>query len=54
MLVMPGNDVPHPEAIGEEIGALAPKVEWYRNWKNHCEEQRQIMLTFLHAHTPKA
>jgi hypothetical protein len=54
MLVMPGNDLPHPGAIGEEIGALAPKVEWFRDWKHQCAEQRQRMLSFLHAHTPKA
>jgi pimeloyl-ACP methyl ester carboxylesterase len=33
LLVMPGDDPPHPAAIGEEIGRLAPKAEMHREWK---------------------
>jgi hypothetical protein len=30
---MPGDDPPHPQAIGEEIIALAPHAEVLRQWK---------------------
>jgi len=33
MLVMPGDDPPHPEVIGEEIAELAPNVEVLRQWR---------------------
>src|SRR5713101_1255901 len=33
MLVMPGDDPPHPKVIGEEIIELAPNVEALRQWK---------------------
>ena len=51
---MPGNDAPHPTAIGEEIVRLAPKVEVLRDWKGPAHKPASIarVRAFLAAHTP--
>jgi pimeloyl-ACP methyl ester carboxylesterase len=54
LLVMPGNDAPHPTAIGEEIALLAPQVEVLRDWKGPAHKPASIecVRAFLAAHTP--
>ena len=55
LLVMPGDDPPHPKAIGEEIAAIAPRVEVLRDWKGADKVARvtPVVLDFLRRHTPK-
>ncbi len=53
-LVLPGNDTPHPAAIGLELADLLPKAEMLRDWKGpaHLDEQRRRVAGFLEKRTP--
>ena len=53
MLVMPGDDPPHPKVIGEEIAELAPNNEVLREWKGPDYLQSAIdrVTQFLDRHT---
>jgi pimeloyl-ACP methyl ester carboxylesterase len=55
MLVMPGDDRPHPQVIGEEIAELAPNTEVLRQWKGPAHLQTAIgrVTHFLGRHTPQ-
>jgi pimeloyl-ACP methyl ester carboxylesterase len=55
LLVMPGNDAPHPTAIGEEIARLAPHAELLMHWKGpaHLDETIAVVTDFLTRHTPQ-
>jgi pimeloyl-ACP methyl ester carboxylesterase len=55
-LVLPGNDTPHPAAIGEELAELLPAAERLNPWKGpqHLDEQRRRVVSFLDKHTPRA
>jgi hypothetical protein len=55
LLVMPGDDPPHPQAIGEEIIELAPNAEALRHWKGpeHLQAAIERVSTFLERHTPR-
>jgi pimeloyl-ACP methyl ester carboxylesterase len=55
MLVMPGDDPPHPQVIGEEVAALAPNVEVLRQWKGpeHLQTAIECVTQFLERHTPR-
>ena len=55
MLVMPGDDAPHPKVIGEEIASLAPNAEIMREWKGpaHLAEAIKRVEAFLDRHTPR-
>lgn len=55
-LVLPGDDKPHPTAIGLELAALLPGAEMLRDWKGpaHLEEQRRCVLAFLDRHAPSS
>jgi pimeloyl-ACP methyl ester carboxylesterase len=55
LLVMPGDDPPHPKAIGEELGELAPNVEVLRQWKGpeHLQTAIDRVGQFLERHTPQ-
>jgi len=55
-LVLPGNDTPHPAAIGAELAHLLPNKEVLDPWKgpDHLDGQRERVLKFLNRHTPKA
>jgi len=55
MLVMPGDDAPHPTVIGEEIAELAPNKEVLRQWKGPDRLQTAIdrVTQFLERHTPE-
>jgi hypothetical protein len=55
MLVLPGVDAGHPNAIGKEIAKLAPKAEKLEPWKEPPElipSAVQRVRKFLHSHTP--
>jgi hypothetical protein len=54
LLVMPGDDPPHPRVIGEEIAELAPDVEVLRQWKGpeHLPAAIERVTQFLDRHTP--
>lgn len=54
MLDMPGDDAPHPQAIGEEIARLAPNIEVLHPWKGPAYLQASIdrVTAFLARHTP--
>jgi hypothetical protein len=53
-LVLPGNDKPHPAAIGQEVADLLPNREMLKDWKgpDHLDAQRRTVLAFLDKHTP--
>jgi pimeloyl-ACP methyl ester carboxylesterase len=55
LLVMPGDDPPHPAAIGEEIIALVPNAETLRQWKGpeHLQTAIAHVAAFLERHTPR-
>src|SRR5271157_3320413 len=55
LLVMPGDDPPHPEVIGEEIAELAPNAEVLRQWKGpeHLQTAIDRVTQFLDRHTPR-
>jgi hypothetical protein len=55
LLVMPGDDRPHPTVIGEEIIELAPNVEALRQWKGteHLQAAIDRVSEFLERHTPQ-
>ena len=55
LLVMPGDDPPHPTMIGEEIKELAPNVEALRQWKGpeHLQTAVDRVSEFLERHTPR-
>jgi len=54
LLVMPGDDAPHPKVIGEEIASLAPNCEVMREWNGPTHLQAAIarVTRFLDRHTP--
>ena len=54
LLVMPGDDPPHPKIIGEEIARIAPNAEVLRDWKGADETDAvaKTVLDFLTRHTP--
>jgi pimeloyl-ACP methyl ester carboxylesterase len=55
MLVMPGDDPPHPTVIGEEIAELAPNAEVLRQWRGpeHLQTAIERVTQFLARHTPQ-
>ena len=55
LLVMPGDDPPHPQVIGEEIIELAPNVEALRQWKGpeHLQAAIERVSAFLERQTPQ-
>jgi len=55
LLVMPGDDPPHPAVIGEEIVELAPNAEALREWKSpeHLQAAIDRVSEFLERHTPR-
>jgi hypothetical protein len=55
LFVMPGDDPPHPQVIGEEIIELAPNVEGLRQWKGpeHLQTAIERVTAFLERHTPR-
>ncbi|HZT50958.1 MAG TPA: alpha/beta fold hydrolase [Stellaceae bacterium] len=54
MLVMPGDDAPHPAAVAHEVAKLAPVVEVMHPWKgpDHLRAAIQRVRDFLERHTP--
>mgnify|MGYP003345946766 CR=1 FL=1 len=54
MLMYPGNDGPHPYAIGEELAKLVPNAEFHPDWKEEPAKSAalQRIRAFLREHTP--
>ena len=54
ILVMPGDDAPHPAVIGNEVIDLLPACEKLINWKgpDHIDAQREAVVGFLAKRTP--
>lgn len=54
LLVMPGDDGPHPTVIGEEIARLAPHAEVLMNWKGpeYLDDAIRVVTDFLVRNTP--
>ncbi len=55
MIVMPGNNLDHPRAIGNEIAALAPSSEIIADWRHPQELVAPAVArikSFLKVHTP--
>ena len=40
LLVLPGNDLRHPQTIGEEIARLAPDARLFADWQTQAGQQR--------------
>lgn len=55
LLVMPGDDAPHPTAIGKEIARLAPHAELLMPWKGpaYLDDTIRAVTDFLTRHTPR-
>jgi len=55
LLVMPGDDPPHPKVIGDEIAELAPNAEVLRQWKGpeHLHTAIDRVTQFLDRYTPR-
>jgi len=51
MLVAPGTDMAHPEALGREVAALVPNAELYMGWAANPEDCAKRVFTFLKDHT---
>ena len=53
-LVLPGDDTPHPAAIGAELAMLLPNVEVMEKWKGpaHLDQQCNGVIDFLEKRTP--
>lgn len=54
MLLMPGDDAPHPAAVADEIASLAPNLEVMPKWKGpeHLKAAIARVRDFLERHTP--
>jgi pimeloyl-ACP methyl ester carboxylesterase len=55
LLVLLGNDAPHPSETSREIAALAPNAELVERWKDPevVPETIQRVRSFLKKHTPR-
>lgn len=54
MLLLYGNDRPHPRGVSEEVASLLPNVEVVERWRDPdvVPEVTERMRSFLLAHTP--
>jgi hypothetical protein len=54
VLVMPGDDTPHPAVIGLELADILPGAERLMDWKgpDHAGAQGQKVTEFLAHNTP--
>lgn len=55
VLVMPGDDIPHPTLVGNELAEIIPGAECLTGWKcpDFAEAQRDTVVAFLEKHTPR-
>jgi pimeloyl-ACP methyl ester carboxylesterase len=55
MLLMPGDDLVHPEETSDDIRRLAPRIETVMPWKGdrHKEEAMRRVAAFFAAHEPR-
>jgi pimeloyl-ACP methyl ester carboxylesterase len=54
--LMPGNDIPHPSLIGQELANLLPGVEVLRDWRGgeYLKQQETQVVQFLQRNTSRA
>ncbi len=52
MLVLPGRDLAHPEAVALETAELAPNAEVKIGWQTDLDATGTAVRAFLKAHTP--
>ena len=54
--LMPGNDIPHPPLIGEELANLLAEVEILSDWRGpeYLKQQETRVVQFLRRNTPRA
>ena len=53
MLILPGNDLEHPQVIADELAALAPNVEVVMPWKDPADATPRAVAklrAFLQTH----
>jgi pimeloyl-ACP methyl ester carboxylesterase len=54
VLILPGNDIPHPALVGNELAEIVSGAECLTNWRcpDFAEAQRDAVVGFLskHAH----
>ena len=53
ILVMPGDDAPHPAPVGNELAETAPDAECLADWicPDFAKAQRDTVNAFLEKHT---
>ncbi len=53
ILVLPGDDIPHPTPVGNELAEIIPGAECLTDWKcpEFAEAQRDTVVAFLDRHT---
>ncbi len=53
VLVLPGDDIPHPNSVGNELAEIIPGAECLTDWKcpDFAEAQRDTVVAFLDKHT---
>ena len=53
VLVLPGDDIPHPSSVGNELAEIIPGAECLTDWKcpGFAEAQRDTVVAFLDKHT---
>lgn len=56
MLLLYGDDPPHPRGVSEEVHALLPNVQVVERWRppDATEAAMETMRQFLRSHTPKS
>jgi len=52
MLVLPGSDLFHPEAVAREIVQIAPNAELFPYWRDDPETEKRRIRAFLQQHSP--
>jgi len=54
ILLMPGNDVPHPEFVSRELAETLPHIESLSDWRRpqFDQVQRDAVISFLEKNTP--
>jgi len=54
LLVMPGNDMAHPEATGLEVAEISQNTQLHTGWKDDIPNTVNVIRTFLKKHEPKS
>jgi hypothetical protein len=51
LLVLPGQDLAHPEAVAVETAELAQKADFKMGWQDDLAGAGEAVRSFLEAHT---